>query len=322
MARLTETLSPHSVARYLVERGVIDAGTPVEVRELSGGVSSVVLDVRTPDRRLVVKQPLELFRVPDEWRAKRERVLVEAAALELASTILPDAVPPVLDVDSERLVVVMGGAPDGWRSWKEELLAGIAREELGERVGTILGVWHHSTGGLPGFDDPEIFAQQRVDPYYRATMSRRPEVAEAMGSLLDRMLATRTCLVHGDWSPKNVLCGPDGLWVIDWEITHSGDPAFDLAFMTNHLMLKAVHRPAVLDGYAACARAFWSAHGDVADPAYVLGHVGALMVARVDGKSPAEYLTETQRVTARRLGSSLLTEAPDTLRDAWMRIGE
>lgn len=319
---MSETLSADNAGSYLVDRGVIDGATAVEVRELGGGVSSVVLAVRANGRRLVVKQPLEYFRTHDTWRVKRERVLVEAAALELAARAIPGSVPAVIDLDRDRLVVVIEGARDGWRSWKDELLAGVAREQVAGRVGTLLRTWHDATSGpVPaGFDDPEIFGQQRVDPYYRTTMARRPELASAIEPLLERMLATRTCLVHGDWSPKNVLTGGDSFWVIDWEITHAGDPAFDVAFMTNHLFLKAIHRPEERNRYEGCAEAFWASYGEVADLPYVLGHVGALMVARVDGKSPAEYLTAPQRDRARRLGSTLLTDPPGTLADARTRL--
>lgn len=326
MAGLTDELSPESVGGYLRERGVVGPDEVVRARPLGGGVSSVVLDVRTPGRRLVVKQPLELFHVSEEWFAKRERVLVEADALGLAASVLPGCVPSVVDVDRDRLVVVMESATDGWHSWKEELLEGSAREGIAARLGSMLSTWHRSTTTadvLGRFADPEIFGQQRVDPYYRTTMERRPELARAIKALCDRMLATRTCLVHGDWSPKNVLCGREGddLWAIDWEITHAGDPAFDVAFMTNHLMLKAIHRPEMRGGYERCARALWSAYGRVPDPAYVLGHAGALMVARVDGKSPAEYLTPPERQVARRLGSSLVTDPPATLDGALERAG-
>ena len=80
--------------------------------------------------------------------------------------------------------------------------------------------------------------------------------------------------------------------MIDWEIVHRGDPAFDVAFLLNHLLLKTIHRPASRNDYEACGAAFLDAYGQDLDLAYVLGLVGCLMLARVDGKSPAEYLTE------------------------------
>jgi len=135
------------------------------------------------------------------------------------------------------------------------------------------------------------------------------------------MDATRVCLVHGDYSPKNVLIG-QGLWVIDFEVAHFGDPAFDLAFMLNHLLLKRLHLGGPGDGIESCVRGFWNGYltgiSDMPPPdlRYVLGHVGCLMVARVDGKSPAEYLSADEREAARTAGSQLLLEPPDSLDEA------
>lgn len=174
--------------------------------------------------------------------------------------------------------------------------------------------------------DSSLFEQQRVDPYYRTVMRRRPDLAGSIAGYIDRMRERQRCLVHGDWSPKNVLAGPSGVWVVDWEVAHAGDPAFDVAFMLTHLFLKAVHRPASRDAYAACAEAFWNAyHADVpeglaSEASYVLGHAGCLLSARVDGKSPAEYLTEPEREIARRLGRHLVADPPGRLDQALDRL--
>ena len=132
------------------------------------------------------------------------------------------------------------------------------------------------------------------------------------------MGARRICLVHGDYSPKNVLIG-QGLWVIDFEVAHFGDPAFDVAFMLNHLLLKRLHLGGPGAGIENCVRGFWNGYRSAVsnvllpDLRYVLGHVGCLMIARVDGKSPAEYLSPDERDAARAAGSQLLLEPPDSL---------
>ena len=260
----------------------------------------MVLAVRAEGLCAVVKQALPRLRVADEWLAKRERAVAEAAALRLAGELAPEAVPGVLDVDEEECALVVEHAPVGWRNWKELLLAGDT--------------------GLGGAD---VFEQLRVDPYHRTVMRRDPELSAAVGAYVERMLATRLCLVHGDYSPKNVLAGDDGLWVIDFEVAHLGDPAFDVAFMLNHLLLKAIHRPGSASAYEECSHAFVSAYQALVpatlapEPGYVLGQVGCLMVARVDGKSPAEYLGEEERGVARRLGRELLLDPPETLEQAW-----
>jgi len=324
-------LDVSTVGAFLAERGLVDDAAAVQARPLSGGVSNIVLAVESDGWRAVVKQALPRLRVADEWLATQERALTEAAALGLAADLTPGTVPAVLDIDESSYAIVIAAAPDGWANWKEELLRGVADPAIGERLGTILAAWHRGTTGesstwrLAGTD---AFEQLRVDPYHRTVMRRRPELADSIGEVVEQMLATTTCLVHGDFSPKNVLVGPESLWVLDFEVAHVGDPAFDLGFMLNHLLLKSIHRPEVAVRYYGCAHAFLAAYAD-AVPAellpplsYVLAHTGCLALARVDGKSPAEYLTGEEREAARRVGEELLTSPPASLEAVWYAAAE
>jgi 3-hydroxyacyl-CoA dehydrogenase/aminoglycoside phosphotransferase (APT) family kinase protein len=321
-----ELLSVDTVAGYLRARNVLPGdGDPTEAEELGGGVSNIVLAVYSGDTRVVVKQALPRLRVEEEWLAKRERALNEASALRLAGTITPGCVPDLVDVDAELCALTMSAAPAGWATWKQRLLAGDIDAAVAARLGEILAAWHSATFGneeaLGTSGDYEVFDQLRIDPYYRTVASWLPRLANPIASFVRRMEANRVCLVHGDYSPKNVLVG-ERVWVIDFEVVHFGDPAFDLAFMLNHLLLKRLHLGGPGAAIESCVKGFWNAYlGGISDmPApdleYVLGHVGCLMVARVDGKSPAEYLTPDERKAARAVGSRLLLEPPGSLEEA------
>lgn len=305
-------LTTGNVAEYLARRGVLDADG---VTELSGGVSAAVFLAEGDGRRVVVKRALERFRVADEWIVPRERAVAEAQALELMGSLAPGSVPHLLDVDAETFTLVMEAAPESWRPWKTLLLEGVAEPARASRLGAFLSVLHEADADL---GSAESFDAQRVDPYLRTIQRRHPGLADRIEEYVERLLAARTCLVHGDFSPKNVLVGEEGMWVIDWEIVHRGDPAFDLAFMLNHLLLKAIHRPEAHVAYEACGAALLAAYEPgIADAAYLLGLVGCLMLARVDGKSPAEYLTDAERETARATGIALITDPPGSPEAAW-----
>lgn len=291
----------------------------VHADQLGGGVSNVVLLAQSGELRLVVKQSLPRLLVTEEWLAKRERIVTEAASLELALLLTPGACPAVVDVDADAYVIAIEAAPPDWRSWKDALLVGDADPQVATRLGEILSTWHHETAGAAEvrdrFDDYTAFDQLRVDPYYRTIARRHPDLASRIEHTIDAMLARRDCLVHADFSPKNVLVGPSGLWVIDHECAHFGDPAFDVAFLLNHLLLKTIHRPGTATDYSDCAQAFVAAYG--IRPPGVTAHLGCQLLARVDGKSPAEYLDESEKELARATAIRLIRDPPSDPIEAW-----
>lgn len=315
-----DILDVANVLPYLSGRGLPPTPGAVAL-PLGGGVSNIVIAVGEGPGAMVVKQALSRLRVADAWWAPRERALAEAEALDLAGQLTPGAVPRVLDRDPVRCALVVERAPSGWRDWKSQLLLGTADPKVAARLGSLLARWHratlHGKGLSERFYPQGPFEALRVEPYYRTVAHRLPQMAGPVLGFAEEMLATRVCLVHGDFSPKNVLTGSDrDLWVIDFEVAHLGDPAFDVAFLLCHLMLKSLHRPELAAAYDGCALEFTSAYeaevGEELAPTweYVLGHVGCLVLARVDGKSPAEYLSEEQRKTARRLGELIVLAPP------------
>lgn len=322
-----ETTDTRALGAYLVRRGLVAPTAAVDVRPLPGGVSNDVVAVRGPGLDAVVKRALGRLRVAEEWLADPARLDTEGRALRLAGQLAPGAVPEVVDLADGYLVIER--APDTWTTWKSDLLDGRVDVLVAERLGRLLGAWQRGTADSAevgrDFGDVTAFRQLRVDPFHRTVAQRHPDLADVVLQTVDVMEAARTCLVHGDYTPKNVLVGPgdDGLWVIDWEVAHVGDPTFDPAWTVGHLMLKAVHRPPSAAALASAARAFLAGlaaalSGEVpVDAAQLVRQTGCLLLARVDGKSPADYLTPDERDRTRALARRILATPPDSVLDAW-----
>ncbi|HEY5333369.1 MAG TPA: phosphotransferase [Solirubrobacterales bacterium] len=303
------------VSAYLRARGLAEPYDAVDVRPLEGGVSGEIFDVRVGSQAFVVKRARARLDVEQDWFADLGRVVVEAEALEAAHALTPNAVPRVVDLDQETATMVIERSDPTWTDWRSSLLAGRAGDHVAARLGEVLGIWHRETAADPGlletFASQEIFEELRLAPFHEAVAAAHPDLGGRVSEAADRLRGERLCLVHGDFSPKNVLHGKGGIWVLDWEVAHVGAPIFDLAFMLAHLTLKAVHRPADAPLYEALATTFVERYARAGGPASVDDpglqlQIGSLLLARVDGKSPASYLSPKERDAVRALAIELI----------------
>ena len=327
-------LTTDNVREYLAGRGLVQGAEDISVRELGGGVSNIVLLIewpKIPGRGWVVKQSLGKLRVKDDWRSERSRIIREAEAIKVLGPILgPASVPQVVHLDPENFLFVMTAAPAGSRTWKELLLGRRADAEVAHDAALLLASMinasrEHPHLGEP-FSDRTVFDQLRIDPYYRTTASRHPELRREFDDLITATLEIRTSLVHGDYSPKNMLVHGRSIFLIDFEVVHWGDPSFDAAFLLNHLFLKAFHLPAASGTFIDLAYIFWGYLVAALEPAALAGleemtfwHLGALMLARIDGKSPAEYIqNEDAKNRVRAAATRILKECPSKFPDVVM----
>jgi 5-methylthioribose kinase len=326
----------HDVVDQLVARGLAEPGDDLEVTALAGGVSNDVVAVLGPHLDVVVKRALSRLRVEKIWDADPRRIQTEGWALRLAASIQPTVVPRVIDLDENYLVIER--APHDWEEWRTQLLAGGVDRAVAGRLGEILGCWQQATHLAPEllapFEDRTAFFQLRVDPFHLTILAQHADLAGPIQQAVDEMLARRTCLVHGDYTPKNILVapvpgikgddGPTPPWVLDWEVAHLGDPDFDPASMLAHLLIKTIYRPGAAAELRACARSFvdgWQAHGVVdSDEGHLVAQIGCMLLARVDGKSPAPYLADDDRRIVRALGRTVLLTPPSSALDIWEQI--
>jgi aminoglycoside phosphotransferase (APT) family kinase protein len=98
----------------------------------------------------------------------------------------------------------------------------------------------------------------------------------------------RPRLVHGDAGLHNVLWGPSGLTLLDWELAGWGDPRLDLAWVAWTMRFRGLpttHGGALLAGYGR-ERAAALGLEEAALRALALGQVAALL-ARAAGRAGA-----------------------------------
>lgn len=331
-----------SAAAYLRSAGRAAADEPILVRELAGGVSNFVLLVTLPRRgqRFVLKQARERLRVQEDWRCSVERIWREVEVLRRCGGLLkrggaprakfPPCVPKLLWEDRANYCFAMSAAPEEHHTWKEQLLAGWTTDSLflaaacGRMLGRIhAGTWH-SAEVARQFDDRSFFDALRLDPYYRHAALANPDRRPQLQALVDSVCSHRLCLVHGDFSPKNVLVSRGQAMLIDFEVGHFGDPAFDLGFFLTHLVAKAIHSREACRRYLHLPAVFWHLYrGELAAVATadeladvqrrMMLNLAGCLLARADGKSPLEYLTAQERNVIRTLGREWLLKPPDRL---------
>jgi aminoglycoside phosphotransferase (APT) family kinase protein len=322
-----------AVQAALGRLGMLERGDVPCFTRLTGGVSSDIWRVDLARGPVCVKRALARLRVAADWRAPIERNAYEAAWMRHAAALVPQAVPALLGQDPATGVLVMAYLPeDAYRGWKAELLAGHAEPEVAARVGECLAKIHVGTARrekvASEFPTDRIFYDIRLEPYLEATARAHPDRAQALHRLTLTTAATKHALVHGDVSPKNILIGPAGPVFLDAECAWYGDPAFDLAFCLNHLLLKCLAAPAATDGFLRCFDMLAERYlaGVAWEPRQALEARAAhllpgLLLGRVDGKSPVEYLTdEPDKDLVRKVARRLLAAPVERLgqvRTAW-----
>jgi hypothetical protein len=304
---------------YLRGLGIAPATGEVRARSLGGGISNVVLLAEWDGGGVVVKQPLAELAVDDVWVFDRDRVFIERDCMAVLGERLPGSSPAVTFSDDQRFIFGMTIAPPGGTVWKDEHDAGVADPARTDLAATLLGRLHAVTAGdealAARFGASWPLLQGRIDPYHRTAARAHPELAGYIDAEVERLLATRRGLVHGDYSPKNLIAYPDRMLMLDFEVAHWGDPAFDVAFLLALVLLDGMRHD---DGaFFTEARRFWPAYqrtagAAAADETAVVAELGCIVLARIDGKSrlplpPA--IQERGRAHARRL----LVERPDIL---------
>ena len=314
----------------LCDLGLARADDPIDIMPLTGGVASDIARVVVAGQAYCVKFALEKLRVAEEWHVPVHRNRAEYDWLQFVSSIEPTAVPRLFGRSSGGFAMELVQGPDV-RLWKDMLLNEAPRTGHAAAVGTVLGKIHAASARpefqSAGFQNQDDFLAIRIEPYLHFTAGKHRALAGQLHRLGESLHRTQAALVHGDVSPKNILFRGDLPVILDAECATMGDPAFDAAFCLNHLALKSLHLPqhrhdlinAMLEFWASYKRHIeWESTDEL--EARIAALLPALMLARVDGKSPVEYLSSQDQEKVRRLAAPLIQEAPVHLDGVLSRI--
>ena len=325
---------PKEFVRALQELGLSNSSA-LQGSPLTGGVSSDIWCIETENGLVCAKRALSKLRVVADWRAPVERNLYEARWLQVAHLASAGCAPELLGQHAELGVLVMRYLPPAdFRLWKKELHAGHVEPTTAKELGQILSSIHSYAAKRPElaqeFPTEQIFFEIRLAPYLIATAEQHPNLASALLALVAQTQKNAKTLVHGDVSPKNILLGAHGPVLLDAECATWSDPAFDLAFCLNHLLLKCLWTSSsssdFLNSFDVLAQTYlqavdWEHPQELEARAARL--LPGLLLARVDGKSPVEYITQDkQKNMVRRIASALLLNPPSQLQhiaQAWAK---
>jgi aminoglycoside phosphotransferase (APT) family kinase protein len=317
---------PDQLKQYLRSMEQIAAGEDPEVYALTGGVSNRTMVVERPNgERWVIKQALEQLRVSAEWTCSRERIYLEALGLRWLEELVPAGmVPGFLFEDTEHYLLAMEAVPERFENWKSMLLEGRLHLNQVEAFARLMATIHQrgyerKTELADDFGDWTYFEALRLKPYYEYTASRVREARGFFERLIRSTQQRRITLVHGDYSPKNILVDGDRLVLLDHEVIHFGDPAFDVGFSMTHLLSKSHHLREHREAFLQAAKRYWKEYFRRVEDVewtdqlerHVIGHILGCLLARVAGKSKLEYLSETERKRQRDSVIAMLDDRPD-----------
>lgn len=318
---------PQALMDYLRRQGHIGPREVPDIQSLRGGVSNrTVLVARSNGERWVLKQALEKLRVETDWYSKPDRILREAAGMQFVPRWAGrDCIPRLVFLDESAYLLAMEAVPKPHRNWKQMLLADGPSAEHVEQFAVLLARIHREAArdeqGRQRFQDRAFFQSLRLEPYYQFTGQRVPEARAFLGELVEDTLRVSDSVVHGDYSPKNILVHEGRLVLLDHEVIHWGDPSFDIGFSTTHLLSKALHVKSHRAAFHRAVHQYLEIYlrelGPVEWKAGLeercIRHTMGCLLARVEGRSPLEYLREAEKRYQKQTVLDFIRSRPQTM---------
>lgn len=325
---------PQALAGYLRATGRIAPGENPSIRVLAGGVSNrTVLVERASGESWVIKQALPKLRVAVDWFCPPDRAAREALGTRWLNTIAPDSTSRLVFEDAANYLFAMEAVPQPHENWKAMLLSGRVERDHARQFGALLAAIHRRGYELrehlpPQFADRSYFEALRLEPYYAYTATQIPSAAGFLNELIRRPLERQLTVVHGDYSPKNILVHDGRLILLDHEVIHLGDPAFDIGFSMTHLISKARHLSECRDALIDAALIYWQTYSEamsrtgIVDECACVAHILGCMLARVAGRSPLEYLSSEEKCRQTNAVLTSIVKPPHSVTDTIVNLAK
>ncbi len=310
--------------QYLLNRKIINKQDGYSMYYCSGGVSGTVAFVYAGDKPMIIKQALAQLKVKETWLCDPNRMNIEYLSNKTYHKYVPESVPEVYFYDEENYIFGREAAPESCSMWKSDLLTGLLDFSVAEQSITALATVHNKCATdkqvAKDFASKDVFYNLRISPYIEFTVSKHPELEQYAKPIVQELMESAITLVHGDYSPKNILVDERKISILDFEVAHYGHPSFDLAFFSNHFLLKAVKNKQFASSYlnmlshmlAIYFKSMDYMNAEELEQSFVR-LLAMMLLARVDGKSPVEYLTEeSDKQLVRNLAYHIVNEKVTT----------
>jgi hypothetical protein len=304
--------------KYLLERNIINAEEGYSFHYCKGGVSGTVVFVYAGKKPIIIKQALAQLKVKEEWHCDPNRMGIEYKSNEIYHRLVPDCAPAVYFYDDKNYIYGREAVPENCSMWKTDLFSGLLDFHVAEKsIRTLLMVHEKCAGDAEVaamFADKQIFYELRISPYIEFLVDKYPHLKNFAAPIIKELMESSITLIHGDYSPKNIMTIGRNISVLDYEVACYGHPVFDLAFFAAHFVLKAVKHKQWAGAYISMLKYMLEIYfteirfmnaANLEEGFIKL--LALLLLARIDGKSPAEYIdAETDKELVRKMAFEII----------------
>ena len=316
---------------YLMETGLVSENDDFDFQYLEGGVSCVVALVKAQGNYFIVKQALRKLNVKEDWTCDPGRMAVEMKSNEVYYRLVPDNAPKVVSYDEKNNIFIREAAPESCRMWKSDLMGGMLDFKVASSVIKTLVTVHNRCAGdeqiAKDFSDKEMFYKLRIDAYFEFSLKSNPTLTQYAKPIIDELMNSGITLVHGDYSPKNVMLDEKKVFITDYEVSHYGHPCFDIGFLSNHLILKSIHMREFGGAFLSMLQYVLDIYFDEMNfmpkdelETSFVRVLPLLMIARVDGKSPVEYIVDPNVKEFVRKAAYAIVDEKITNRESLLKL--